>query len=211
MDLSTAARRSVAISAKVFVGNLSYSTTAEELTQVLSEAGQVTDVYIPTDRVTGRPRGFAFATFSSEAEASKAIQLFNQREVGGRRLNVNQAEERPRRPPGERSAGGGGYGGGGGGYSGGGGGGGFGGPRRFGGPGGGGGGGFAGPPRGFGGDRFGAPPPTEDPAFGFEGGRYTPDEESSDGGGGGGGPPGAPRRFKSKGSRRGLRARKRSL
>ena len=201
--MSTAARRSVAISAKVFVGNLSYQTTANELTQVLSEAGQVVDVYIPTDRVTGRPRGFAFATFSSEAEASEAIRLFNQREVGGRRLNVNQAEERPRRPPGERS-GGGGYAGSGGP------------PRRFGGGGGfggGPGGGFGGPPRGPGAG-FGVPP-TEDPAFGFEGGRYTPEDEPSGGGGGGGGgggdAPGGPKRFKSKGSRRGLRARKRSL
>lgn len=199
-----AARRSVAISAKVFVGNLSYHTTAEELTQVLSEAGQVVDVYIPTDRVTGRPRGFAFATFSSEAEAGKAITLFNQREVGGRRLNVNQAEERPRRPPGER----GGYGGGGGGGYGGGGG--AGGPRRFGGPGPTGG-GYGGAGRSFGPAFGGGAPPTEDPASGFEGGRYQRDDEPSPGAGGAGDAPGAPRRFKSKGSRRGLRARKRSL
>ena len=120
------------------MGNLSYQTTKEDLTQVLSEAGQVVDVYIPTDRESGRPRGFAFATFSSEAEAAKAIQLFNQREVAGRRLNVNAAEERPRRPAGGGGfgggGGGGGYGGGGGGYGGGGGG------RR----GGGGGGGYGG-------------------------------------------------------------------
>ncbi len=199
--LSTAARRSVAISAKVFVGNLSYHTTAEELTQVLSEAGQVTDVYIPTDRVTGRPRGFAFATFSSEAEAGKAIELFNQREIGGRRLNVNQAEERPRRPPGERPSFGGGGGGGGGGYAGPA----AGGPRRY-GAGGPAGGGYGGAARNFGGPP--APPPTEDPAFGFEGGRYQPDDEPSPGSSDA---PGAPRRFKSKGSRRGLRARKRSL
>ena len=184
------ARRRFAISAKVFVGNLSYATTAEELTQVLSEAGQVVDVYIPTDRATGRPRGFAFATFSSEAEATKCIELFNQREVGGRRLNVNQAEERPRRPPG------GGYGGGGGG-------------RRFGG-GGYGGGGYGGGGRGGyggggGGGGFGGPPPDEG-GYGFEGGRYSRDDEPSNDGPGGG-----PRKFKSKGSRRGLRARKRSL
>ncbi|HUS64718.1 MAG TPA: RNA-binding protein, partial [Kofleriaceae bacterium] len=110
--LSTAQEGEFAISAKVFVGNLSYQTSKEDLTQVLSEAGQVVDVYIPTDRESGRPRGFAFATFSSEAEAAKAITLFNQREVAGRRLNVNAAEERPRRP------GGGGPGGGGGGYGG---------------------------------------------------------------------------------------------
>ena len=193
------ARRRFAISAKVFVGNLSYQTTTDELTQVLSEAGQVVDVYIPTDRATGRPRGFAFATFSSEAEAAKAIELFNQREVGGRRLNVNQAEERPRRPPGA-----GGFGGGGGRPGGGPRGGGYGGAPRGGGYGGGGYGG------GGGGYGAGAPGAPGEDMYGFEGGRYSPNE----GGGGAppGGPPGEPpRKFKSKGSRRGLRARKRSL
>jgi hypothetical protein len=155
--------------------------------------------------VTGRPRGFAFATFSSEQEAAKAISLFNQRDVGGRRLNVNQAEERPRRPGGP----GGGFGGersGGGGRPGG-----YGGPGArpggYGGPGarpGGYGGG------GYGGDRF-APPPGED-LSGFDGGRYQPDDEGGGGGAGGAAPGGdGPRRFKGKGSRRGLRARKRSL
>ena len=163
-------------------------------------------MYIPTDRVTGRPRGFAFATFSSEQEAQEAIRLFNQRDVGGRRLNVNQAEERPRRPPGggfggDRAGGGGGagrpggYGGGGGGRPG------YGAPGARPGYGGG----------GYGGDRFAGPPPAED-LSGFDGGRYQPDDE---GGGGGGGDPAAggdgPRRYKGKGSRRGLRARKRSL
>ncbi len=153
--------------------------------------------------MTGRPRGFAFATFSTEQEAAEAIRLFNQRDVGGRRLNVNAAEERPRRPPGsggfggDRAGGGGagrpgGYGGGGGrpGYGGGG--------AR---PGYGGG--------GYGGDRFAGPPPGED-LSGFDGGRYQPDDEAPAGGDVEGGGP--PKRFpKGKGSRRGLRARKRSL
>jgi RNA recognition motif-containing protein len=152
--------------------------------------------------VTGRPRGFAFATFSTEQEAAKAISLFNQRDVGGRRLNVNQAEERPRRPPGSGGFGGdrgGGPGGGGRpGYGGGGGRPGYGGGGR---PGYGGG--------GFGGDRFAPPPPPGEEVSGFDGGRYQPDEE----GGGTTDPAGGepPRRFKGKGSRRGLRARKRSL
>jgi RNA recognition motif-containing protein len=55
-------------------------------------------VYIPTDRESGRPRGFAFATFSAETEAAKAIELFHQKDINGRRLNVNAAEERPRGP-----------------------------------------------------------------------------------------------------------------
>jgi cold-inducible RNA-binding protein len=159
-------------------------------------------VYIPTDRVTGRPRGFAFATFSSEQEAQEAIRLFNQRDVGGRRLNVNQAEERPRRPPGP-GGGAGGYGGDRGGAR----------PGGYGGggarPGYGGGGGRPGyGGGGYGGDRFAGPPPAED-LSGFDGGRYQPDEEG--GGGGDAGDGGGPRRFKGKGSRRGLRARKRSL
>lgn len=154
-------------------------------------------MYIPTDRVTGRPRGFAFATFSSEQEAAEAIRLFNQRDVGGRRLNVNQAEERPRRPPGPGGFGGDRGGGGGGrpgGYGGGGGRPGYGGGGR--------------PGYGGGGDRF-APPPAEPDLSGFDGGRYQPDDEAPVGGDADGGGP--PKRYKGKGSRRGLRARKRSL
>jgi len=148
--------------------------------------------------VTGRPRGFAFATFSTEQEAAEAIRLFNQRDVGGRRLNVNQAEERPRRPP---PGGGGGYGGDRGG----------GGGRPFGGGGGGrpGYGGGGRPGYGGGGDRFAGPPPGEPDLSGFDGGRYQPDDEAPVGGDADGGGP--PKRYKGKGSRRGLRARKRSL
>ncbi len=108
---------------------------------------------LPTDRETGRPRGFAFVEFASEAEAAEAIRMFNGRELGGRKLNVNAADDRPRRSDGPR-------------------------PYRP-----------SGPPAGpddFGGGGFG-------------------------GGGGGAGRPPQGRRFKSKGSRRGLRRRKRSL
>lgn len=157
-------------------------------------------MYIPTDRVTGRPRGFAFATFSTEKEAAEAIRLFNQRDVGGRRLNVNQAEERPRRPPGSGFGGDRGGPGGGrpGGYGGGAGRPGYGAGGR---PGYGGG--------GYGGDRFAPPPPPGDDVAGFDGGRYQPDDDAPAGGDADGGGP--PKRFKGKGSRRGLRARKRSL
>jgi len=65
------------------------------LTDLLSAAGTIVDVYLPTDRETGRPRGFAFVQFSSETEAAAAIRLFNARELGGRRLKVNAAEARP--------------------------------------------------------------------------------------------------------------------
>jgi RNA recognition motif-containing protein len=87
-----------AISAKIFVGNLSYDTTEPQLREFLGQAGTIVDLYLATDRETGRPRGFAFATYSTEAEAADAIQRFNGQELGGRALNINEAQERPRRP-----------------------------------------------------------------------------------------------------------------
>lgn len=122
----------------MFVGNLSFQTTKEELTELLSAAGGIVDVYLPADRVTGRPRGFAFVEFSNEDEAAEAIRMFNEAELAGRKLNVNAADDRPRRSQA---------------------------PRSF------------GPPQGFGQNPFG----------------------------------GSGRPFKNKGSRRGMRARKRSL
>ncbi|MEW5702062.1 MAG: RNA-binding protein [Candidatus Zixiibacteriota bacterium] len=91
------------MSAKIFVGNLDFQTSADDLMNLLSEAGQVVDVYLPSDHRTGRPRGFAFVEFASDEEAAKAIELFNGREVNGRKLNVNAAEDRPARPSGSRS------------------------------------------------------------------------------------------------------------
>ncbi len=92
------------MSRKIFVGNLNYETTQSQLTELLAEVGEIKDVYLPADRVTGRPRGFAFVEFSSEEEAQQAIEKFNDFEFAGRKLRVNEAEERPRRnfggPPG---------------------------------------------------------------------------------------------------------------
>ncbi len=85
-----------AISSKVFVGNLSYYTTESQLADLLSEAGQVVDVYLPADRNTGRPRGFAFVEFSNPSEAAGCIEKFNEYELEGRKLNINIAEDRPR-------------------------------------------------------------------------------------------------------------------
>lgn len=65
---------------------------------LLAEAGRVVNIHLPTDRESGRPRGFAFVEFSQPGEAADAITRFNNREVGGRRLNVNAADDRPRRP-----------------------------------------------------------------------------------------------------------------
>ena len=56
------------------------------------------DVYLPSDRMTGRPRGFAFVEFTTQEEAAEAIEKFHQYELDGRKLNVNEAEDRPRRP-----------------------------------------------------------------------------------------------------------------
>ena len=112
---------------KVFVGNLNFRTTKEEVEALFSQSGTISDVYFPMDRETGRPRGFAFVTFSTDEEAAAAIEKFNGFEMSGRALRVNAAEERPRAPRsfGDRDGGGGGgYGGGGGGGYGGGGGGG---------------------------------------------------------------------------------------
>ncbi|MCP3959370.1 MAG: RNA-binding protein [bacterium] len=86
------------MSAKVFVGNLSYYTTESQLADLLAEAGQVVDVYLPADRNTGRPRGFAFVEFSNEDEAANCIEKFHEHELGGRKLNINIAEDRPRGP-----------------------------------------------------------------------------------------------------------------
>jgi len=149
---------------KVFVGNLNFNTTRDEVQSLFAQVGNVRDVFLPNDRETGRPRGFAFVEFESDEDAAKAIEKFNGFELGGRALRVNAAEDRPRRSGG---GGGGGYGGGygGGGY---------------------GGGGYGG---GGGGDYDGG------------GGGY--------GGGGGGGYGGGG--GKNKGSRRNVRAKKRSL
>ncbi len=71
--------------------------------KLLSDVGPVTDAYLPTDRATGRPRGFAFIEFATAEEAAEAIEKFNNYELAGRRLRVNPAEDRPRprapRPP----------------------------------------------------------------------------------------------------------------
>ncbi len=110
---------------KVFVGNLDYNTRREEVQAIFAEVGEIRDVFLPTDRETGRPRGFAFVEYANEEDAAKAIEKFNGHQMGGRALRVNAAEDRPRGAPGSRPGGGGGGrpGGGGGGYGGGGGGG----------------------------------------------------------------------------------------
>ena len=92
-------RRGGAISSKVFVGNLSFDTTKDELQGVFAGAGDIVDVVLPTDRTTGRPRGFAFVEYSTDESAATAIQKFDGFELGGRNLRVNEAEKRAPRGP----------------------------------------------------------------------------------------------------------------
>ena len=81
--------------------------TKEELTEIAAAAGTVVDVFMPADRATGKPRGFAFIEFASQAEAEAAVSRLNGRETGGRALKANLAEDRPpHRPAGPRSFGG---------------------------------------------------------------------------------------------------------
>jgi len=97
---------------KIYVGNLSFDSSEEDVQRLFSEYGEVTSVALPTDRETGRPRGFGFVEMSNE-DAAKAISALNDTDFGGRRLNVNEAK--PREPRSGGGGGGGGYGGGGGG------------------------------------------------------------------------------------------------
>src|SRR6185295_9237116 len=101
---------------KLFVGNLSYNVTENDLQDLFAQHGTVAEVNLMLDRMSGRSRGFAFVTMSSKEEADAASQALNGHPLDGRNLTVNEARPRPE--------GGGGGGGGGGGYRGGGGGGG---------------------------------------------------------------------------------------
>ena len=126
---------------KLYVGNLSFNTSEAELRSHFEQFGSVTDTYVAMDKMTGRPRGFAFVTMGTPDEAKLAIEKTNGVDLGGRALQVNEARPKDDRPSGGFGGGGRGFGGGGGGGRGfGGGGGGRGGRGGYGGGGGGGGG-----------------------------------------------------------------------
>ena len=91
---------------KLYVGNLPYQTGEDELKELFAQAGAVESVNVVRDQATGRPRGFAFVEMSTDDGAQNAIRELNDREVGGRRLAVNEARPKP------SHGGGGGYGGG---------------------------------------------------------------------------------------------------
>ena len=85
----------------MFVGNLSDQTTQSEIESLFSEVGPVVEVFLPTDRATGRMRGFAFVEFADEATMTKAVETMDGHELGGRAIRVSVAEERrPRAAPG---------------------------------------------------------------------------------------------------------------
>src|SRR5712692_3648526 len=100
------------MSTKLYVGNLAFQTTSQELQELFAQAGTVESASVVEDRDTGRSRGFGFIEMSSKEEASSAIAQFNGKEVNGRALNVNEAK--PRENRGGGGGGRGGYGGGGG-------------------------------------------------------------------------------------------------
>ena len=97
---------------KIYVGNISWDANSDDLRNLFSEAGDVTDAVILTDRDTGRSRGFGFVTMATDEEAKSAIEKFEGHDFLGRNLKVNEAREREERPP-RRDFGGGGGGGGG--------------------------------------------------------------------------------------------------
>jgi RNA recognition motif-containing protein len=79
---------------RLYVGNLSYNTNEVALRETFGQIGTVTDAKIVMDRETGRPRGFGFVEMSSDQEAQEAIQQLSGRELDGRAINVNEAQER---------------------------------------------------------------------------------------------------------------------
>ena len=91
---------------KLYVGNLSFETTENDLQDLFEQHGQVAEVALMTDRMTGKSRGFAFVTMNDKAEAAAAISATNGKEMNGRTISVSEArprEERPRPSGGNRS------------------------------------------------------------------------------------------------------------
>ncbi len=83
---------------KIYVGNLPFSATESEIREHFSQYGEVTDVSLPTDRETGRPRGFGFVEMSDDDAGKEAIRESDGKEFSGRQLRVNEARPREERP-----------------------------------------------------------------------------------------------------------------
>jgi RNA recognition motif-containing protein len=94
---------------KLYVGNIPFTTTEDELTQLFERHGTVQSVNVITDRETGRPRGFAFVEMESEQAAQAAQRALDGSQLGGRSLRVNEAQERSGGGGGPRGGGGGGF------------------------------------------------------------------------------------------------------
>ena len=92
---------------KIYVGNLSFQTTEADLNNMFGAIGQVESVQIITDRDTGRSKGFGFVQVADDTAAKKAIEQLNGKEVGGRKLTVNEARQTEKRDFGGRGGGGG--------------------------------------------------------------------------------------------------------
>lgn len=88
---------------KLYVGGLSYSTSEETLKNTFSEAGAVESAKIIIEKMTGRSKGFGFVEMTKDEDAQKAIEMFNGKELDGRRLTVNEARPMEARPPRERN------------------------------------------------------------------------------------------------------------
>ena len=82
----------ITMNSKLYVGNLSFKTTEADLRDTFGQFGSVTEVYIASDRETGRPRGFAFVTFSTDTESKLAAEKMNGADLDGRPLTVNEAK-----------------------------------------------------------------------------------------------------------------------
>ena len=93
------------MSMKLYVGNLAFQTSSEELQTLFAQAGTVESVSLIEDRETGRSRGFGFIEMSTKEEGAAAIQQFNGKDLGGRALNVNEAKPREDRGGGSRNGG----------------------------------------------------------------------------------------------------------
>ena len=94
------------MSTKLYVGNLSFDVTENELREMLSQHGPVNEINVIMDKITGRARGFAFVTMNTEEGASAVIQKLNGQQWKGRTLTVNEARPREERPAGRGSYGG---------------------------------------------------------------------------------------------------------
>jgi cold-inducible RNA-binding protein len=102
-------RKQIIMSMRLYIGNLPYTATENELQDLFGQHGPVTSVDLVMDKFSGRPRGFGFITMETKEGAEAAIQALNGKDMGGRELTVNEARPREERAPRSGGGGGGGY------------------------------------------------------------------------------------------------------